>query len=829
MKKEQYLIEIEKAQRRFIDHTAESAKRLVMIVETVSMSDADYYWLKNLAHQLAGSGETFGFKAISTAASALDYALGQPAEANAKNVGQVLQSVIDEINQLIFSIKSAEEYEVVEPLRFSRGIERYSYGLRVYLLEDDLELASHLASELRLEGFEIDLFTTVDDIDKAVRKKKPVAILADIILEDDEAAGLDWVKQINSDVSPPIPVIFISRRGDFTTRLRAIRTGANFYLQKPVNIPQLSEILHECVHNLPKNPYRVMIIDDDELLAQAYQIELVRQGMSVDIVVDPFVAIDAIERFQPELILLDLYMPGCNGLELGQMIRQWPKYAMIPIIFLSVETDVRKQLEAFKLAGDDFIVKPVQPWQLGLKVHSRVKHARMASYYTYNIANTLDHHEWHNQLSDLPNKRSLEKHLNEVIANSASKKITPLALLWIDIDNFARLNDLIGHKAGDRLIVDVSKRLMAALDPGDFFAHQGGDLFAVVIEGIDQINEIEVICSAIKRGCSEVFTVNDSEYTLSVSIGVSLYPKHCENAHALFKAADLALHDAKNKGRNAYSIYDDSMTHSLTRQILLAGKLRSALQDGEGLFLVYQPKFTVDGKKLIGAEALIRWWDEKLGNISPDEFITVAEQSDLIIEVGDWVIRQCCQQIQQWQLAGMKIPKIALNLSARDFINPGFVSTLVAITHEYGVDPHQLELELTERTIAHHEKPIIKCLNQLTKAGFTIAIDDFGTGYSSLAYLKKLPITLLKIDASFVKNLPEDKDDCAITETIIKLAQVLSVDVLAECVETEEQALFLQQKGCQYVQGYLYAKPLSEKDFVELIARGGKSACIIGS
>jgi len=844
MDNEKIQSELRKAQRQFIENARASASRLQKISQRKKLSEEDFDWLKNVSHKLAGSGKTFGFELLSQAASVLETATRSAS--HDKNSAPPLSTelLINEILLLSDEINQAElaQTESGKPL-LSRSLPKVRRGQRVYLLEDDLDLASHLAAELRVEGFEIDLFATVDDIDRAVKNYVPVAILADIVLEEEDGTSIEWVEKINANVVPPIPVVFISRKGDFETRLKAIRAGANYYLQKPINQQLLTEILHECIHQIPKTPYRILIIDDDEFLSQAFRLELMQQGMAVEIINDPLKAIDALESFKPELILLDLYMPGCNGLELGQMIRQWPKYAMIPIIFLSVETDTRKQLSAFRLAGDDFIVKPVQPWQLGMKVQTRVKHARMAGIYTKSIVDTLDHHELHDQLTGLPNRNALELHLNDAIAKSAATNLARIAVLWIDIDDFARINDLIGHEAGDQLIIEVGRRIHSVLRPGDYLSHSGGDSFVAVIsekdfsgkklaeevladgiksggEGSQQVGALNVVgvCEMIKQVCSPAFKIDEHDYTISVSIGVSIYPDHSENAHSLFKTADMALHDAKNKGKNVYSIFRKEMSRVLTRQILISSKLRNALQKPHDLYLMYQPKYTVDGKQLIGSEALIRWKDDKLGQVSPDEFISIAEQSDLIIELGDWVVRQVCKQIREWRQAGLQVPKIALNLSARDFIAPDFVEKLFAITEAFGVERHLLELELTERTIAHHETQIIKTLNELTEAGFSIAIDDFGTGYSSLAYLKKLPISLLKIDASFIRNLPADKDDCAITETIIKLAQALSVDVLAECVETKAQAAFLQDKGCQFVQGYLYAKPLQTEAFTALIS-----------
>lgn len=812
MDQKQLVLSLAKIREQFIKNLSNTRDDLVRLSSNDILLEPELLQLGSISHKLAGSGATFGFPFLSQAASVLD------ANQSLKSGRINSQDIQTETHRLILAINQAISSASAEfKPTFGRKPVQSQDQKQVYLLEDDLDFAAYISSELRLDEFKVQLFSSIEEIDQAVKNRPPVAIIADIILPEGENAGIDWVHSINRNMKPPIPVIFISRKGDFNTRLRAVRAGANYYFQKPVSIPQLKDVLHECIHDKPSAPYRILIIDDDALMSQAYKIQLMQHGMLVEVVNDPFKAIDAIESFKPELILLDLYMPGCNGLELGQIIRQWPKYALIPIIFLSVETDSNKQMEAFQLAGDDFIVKPIQPWQLSMKVQARVKHARMASFYTEEMASTLAHRKLHDVLTGLPNKQHLEDYIADTIEKIKATQTEKIFLLWMDVDNFATINDVIGHDAGDLLIIDIGDRIQSQLHRDDFLCRQGGDVFAVVIRRFKNVAKVEALCEHIKDAFRQPFLVNESECCITISIGISAYPDHTDDVHNLIRAADTALHDAKIKGRNTYSVFDNTMSDSLTRQLLLGSKLRQAINRDRGLYLKYQPKYTVDGKKLVGAEALLRWEHDELGSISPAEFIPIAEQSDLIIEVGDWVMRQVCKQIKRWQEKKLPAPKIAINLSSKDFSFPGFVDKLNAITNQYEIDRHYLELELTERTIAHQEIVIIQTLTRLTETGFSIAIDDFGAGYSSLAYLKKLPISLLKIDHSFVKDLPHDADDRGIAETIIKLGQVLSVDVLAEGVETQEQADFLQQRGCQYVQGYLYARPLDCTEFEELL------------
>ena len=797
--------------QQYLHNLRVTAGELRPLLEKIIFSAEDVVMLQEILHKMAGSGSTFGYPSLSDAASQFGDFLGK--ESDVGDPRFIQENLRDFFGVLEKNIAE----KTAQPVLVSRPIVSVlKKSQHIYLLEDDLDLAGFIAGELYLEDYHVSLFSSVAEINEAVYKLRPAAIVADIILPEGPEAGIDWVKAINLSFKPQIPVVFISEKGDFQTRLDAVKAGANFYLKKPVNIEQLKHALHECIHNKPYDPYRVLLVDDDRLLASVYKLDLGNHGINVRVIADPFEVMAAIEEFKPELILLDLYMPQCSGIELGQVIRQWPEYASIPIVFMSVERDSRTQLDAIRLAGDDFLVKPIEPWQLSVHVLARMKRARMITVYQEQLASEVVHQKRHDLLTGLPNRNFLEEEINKVIASLDNTGIRATALLWMDIDNFSHLNDVLGHKLGDQVIVEVARRLASVLDRDDFLCRIGGDEYALVVNRLAVDLDLSRFCQEVMDLFALPFLIERESYRITISMGVGVYSSEMVSAHELIKSADIALYHAKLNGRNNYVLFSGSMEKQLIRNLWLESELRQAFT-GNQLHLVYQPKYSMDGSELIGAEALLRWQHPAAGNVSPDEFIPIAEKSALITDIAYWVLNACCQQIRSWREQGITVPPIAINLSTRDIEDADFIANLIRAPLNHGFDRSNLQIELTERTVAQQGGSTVDTLTRLSALGFSIAIDDFGTGYSSLKYLQSMPISLIKIDRSFIEDIPDNLDNCNITDTIIRLARNMSVDVLAEGVETQAQAKFLESLGCQYLQGYIYSKPLDPEQFRALL------------
>ncbi|WP_445766211.1 putative bifunctional diguanylate cyclase/phosphodiesterase [Rheinheimera sp.] len=403
----------------------------------------------------------------------------------------------------------------------------------------------------------------------------------------------------------------------------------------------------------------------------------------------------------------------------------------------------------------------------------------------------------------------------------ALQPLTPqhsCAVMLLDLDNFKNINDCFGHSTGDELLRLVSQRLQRLCMPEHILARLGGDEFGILVRSAATSTTLERLGHDVLRQLQQPFTLsNQLELVSSVSVGVALWPEHAADAEGLLRAADAAMYEVKSQGRNNIAFYDDKLTVQAKQRLLIESRLRNAIAQGQ-LSCVYQPQLAVADNRIIGAEVLLRWHDDELGSVSPAVFIPLAEQSGLIHSLGYWVLEQCCRQISQWRAQGLPSFSLAVNVSAQQFANGRLLSQLTQVLADTGLPPHLLELEVTESALMADEDTVVETMRQIRALGTRLAIDDFGTGYSSLAYLKRLPLDVLKIDKRFIDHIPLQEDDKQIASAIIALAHNLNFKVLAEGVETAAQLQFLQQQGCDYYQGYYFSKPLSVDDFAALLA-----------
>jgi diguanylate cyclase (GGDEF)-like protein/PAS domain S-box-containing protein len=409
-------------------------------------------------------------------------------------------------------------------------------------------------------------------------------------------------------------------------------------------------------------------------------------------------------------------------------------------------------------------------------------------------------------LTGLPNRLLLYDRLKQAIA-SGKRHGRRVGVLFIDLDRFKNVNDTLGHRIGDELLKHVTSALQGAMRGSDLLARLGGDEFMVIVEDFDDPAVLGRIAQKLQDAIGRPFRIEDHEIHVTSSIGISVYPDDSVDPEALLMHADVAMYHAKELGRNTYQYLDAELAERRLRQHALETALRAALKEGQ-LRLHYQPIVRIDDGAVIGAEALLRWNDPEHGNVSPQVFIPLAEESGLIHPLGDWVLRAAAEQCVAWHAAGLSI-MVSVNLSARQLSRDGLAQRVSAIVREAGCDPAWIELEVTETGLLHDLEGTRKTLDRLRAEGFTVAIDDFGTGYSSLAHLKRFPIDTLKIDVSFIADIETDAGDAAITEAIIGLARGLGLRVVAEGVGTRGQLEFLTRRGCDYVQGFLLSEPLS--------------------
>jgi diguanylate cyclase (GGDEF)-like protein/PAS domain S-box-containing protein len=413
-------------------------------------------------------------------------------------------------------------------------------------------------------------------------------------------------------------------------------------------------------------------------------------------------------------------------------------------------------------------------------------------------------------LTNLPNRVLFYDRLQQVLAQ-AKRNQWVVGVLFVDLDRFKNVNDTLGHAVGDRLLEQVAERLTRAVRSGDTVGRFGGDEFGAILSDLGKPGDASIVAQKIIDALAQPFNLDGHETYVSASVGITLFPADGEEAGALIMNADTAMYRAKEQGRNNYQYFTREMNERALARAHMEAALRRAIERGEFL-LHYQPRADIRSGNICGFEALLRWKHPETGLIPPIEFIPVLEDAGLIVTVGEWVMREVCEQIRAWQRAGLAVPPVAVNLSARQFSAKEFRSTIERILREHTVDPKLIELEITESSLMSNTEDAARTLEYLSSLGLRVSIDDFGTGYSSLSYLKRFPLDSLKIDRSFVRDITTDNDDATITRAVISMAQSLGLKVVAEGVETEAQLTFLIENGCNEIQGNYFSQPLAPEE-----------------
>lgn len=419
---------------------------------------------------------------------------------------------------------------------------------------------------------------------------------------------------------------------------------------------------------------------------------------------------------------------------------------------------------------------------------------------------------YNDSLTGLPNRLNFKEMFTNIIMNSSSK----VALLFIDLDNFKNINDSFGHSFGDVVLVEMSRRLKLADDKNVFVARLGGDEFAIVMNELDEFEQVNEFARKLLLNMVTSFTEKDIHIHMTASIGIAVYPEHADNFEELMKSADTAMYEAKKHGKNQYVFFNQLMKHELYTKVAMESHLRSAVDKNE-LVLHYQPVFCLKTHKIHGFEALVRWNSSIYGMVSPAAFIPLAEETGLISQIGKWVLRTACSFISRLNDSRQEKLTISVNMSVNQLAEDSLVEGVLNILKEYELEPALLTLEITESILMEDVETNLMKLDSLKKHGVKVALDDFGTGYSSLTYLKKLPISILKLDKAFIDDITNDKIDTDIVRSIINMANTLNLNVTAEGVEKEEQLECLAGFGCDMIQGYYISRPLPEESIEKVL------------
>jgi EAL domain-containing protein (putative c-di-GMP-specific phosphodiesterase class I)/PleD family two-component response regulator len=570
----------------------------------------------------------------------------------------------------------------------------------------------------------------------------------------------------------------------------------------------------------PRSPLldaKVMMVDDEPLMTALIETHLEEAGYTNFVSTnDPREVLGLLRHEQPGVLLLDLMMPGISGFDLLEAIRADRNLRYTPVIVLTASTGADAKLRALQLGATDFLAKPVDASELVLRVR-----------------NTLAFHQYTDRMvnfdvvTQLPNERPFDRGIASLLAQSIVEG-TDLALLSIEVPDCRLLRESVGQAAADQVARAIARRLTRFAEHENPSAAQGipweraprvarlaADRFGLVLEGASSAHAVESAAKRLARTLSEPVGLGRHDTVPSVWIGIALAPGDGRSAEVLRKSADLAATHARQNGVLPVQFASAELNERSLERVLLGSQLRGAAERGE-LRVHYQPKVDLRSGRIVGAEALVRWQHADHGLLAPTRFVPLAEEMGLITAVGEWVAEQACRDAADWRRAGLGDLKVAINVTRLQFVTGDLCSVLRQAMFDAGLPPSQLVIELTESMLMDGIDDVLKLMHELKALGVTLSVDDFGTGYSSLSYLKRFPLNELKIDRSFVKDLPGSAADTSIVRTVVELGHSLGMSITAEGVETAEQRACLKDLGCDLFQGFVFSRPVPVEQFVEL-------------
>ncbi len=552
---------------------------------------------------------------------------------------------------------------------------------------------------------------------------------------------------------------------------------------------------------------KVLIIDDDKSICLYVQAYFDEAGHDATIAESGEVALQLFDEQDFDLIISDIIMPGLDGFQTVELIRKKAN-EWLPVIFMTSSREDKYLQKGIDAGGGFYLPKPLKP--LSLKSYMKVMESLIE------MRKKLSYNAKFDELTGLPNRTFFKDRL-DISIKRAKRNNSKIGLLFIDLDNFKNINDLMGHSAGDEVLKEAAARLQQSVRESDTVCRIGGDEFIVMLSDLKNVFIIDKVANNILNKLSLPFIYGNKEAPLiSGSVGVSVYPDDATNIDNLLKTSDTAMYKAKKEGRNNCIHYNKKLGNEIYEHTLIQNELKHAIEKNQ-FELYYQPQLTCGTYQLSGMEALLRWNHPEFGMVPPDKFIPIAEESALISSIGIWVLKTVCKQMNEWKNLGYEVPRISINVSVRQLKDKHLEEDIINIIKESNLSFDSLTLEVTESCIMDQPEKMIKTLSRLKNLGFKISIDDFGTGYSSMTYLTRLPLDQLKIDREFIKSIPNEIDKCAITNAILTLGQTLGLNVIAEGVETPEQFKFLKNENCNEIQGYLFCKPLPAKEISSML------------
>ena len=710
-----------------------------------------------------------------------------------------------------------------------RGLEKFMPDAKDkkarILIADDDEQIKDVLHELLSDMYDCTEVSSAEEALELMARAPFDLVLSDIMMGG--ITGLQMLPKV-LEQSPDTVVIMISGEQNIESAIEALRAGAFDYITKPFDLQHVEAAVKRALEHLDLRRSKRYYENFLEEMVKQRTAELNKANQTLRVLIEASpLAIFVLD--QNENVLL--WNPA------AERTFGWSKDEVLnrplPIIPEKRRADFEKgfadtlqgkviaNYEAYHQRKDGSLVD-VNIWTARLldsDGHVSGVMAIIADITERKRAEEKIHYLAYNDtLTGLPNRVSFEERLTEALTRGESSQ-TPLAVMFLSLDRFKKFNDTLGHMVGDQLLRSASERLSASMNEGDAIARFASDEFAFLLTRARTADDAAETAQKFHNILEAPFTVDGQELYVTASIGIGLYPHDAVDAQGLLKNAGAALYRAKQLGGNNFQFYTADMNERALKRLSLENKLRSAIERKE-FKVYYQPQVNVNSGQIVGMEALVRWQHPEMGLVSPAEFIPLAEDTGLIAPIGEWVLRSACEQTKSWHDCGFNSLRVAVNLSPRQFQQPDLLLMIETTLRETGLRPDCLELEVTESSVMKNRESAIKTLSELKKMGIKISIDDFGSGYSSLGYLKHLPIDVLKIDQSFVRDMTTAPNDAAIVMAIIQLAHSLQLKVTAEGVETEDQLRFLRLLRCDEMQGYLFCRPVAVEAFEQLLLEG---------
>jgi len=693
----------------------------------------------------------------------------------------------------------------------------------VLVADCDASVRLQLRKVLEQRGFIVEEADNGANVMSAFERLGPDIVMIDVMLPDIDAFTLyNRMRSLSGDNA--IPVLIMVGQDDADSIMRGYEAGITDFITKPINLTILS---YRMLYMLRTNKAFSSLYKSEARLVRVQSIAHVG-NWEWDVQADKFYCSEEFYR----IFGIDPLSFDGKYLSLLNFVH--------PADREFVNTSIEEALNEKKLYSIDHRV--LLPDGTERTVYAKgeviVNGSGAANWMVGTVQDITDRKQTEDQirylayfdgLTGLPNRTFFKEHLERAIVYATRHK-KMIALLFLDMDRFKNINATLGHDAGDKLLKNMADRLKTSVRKTDSICHEGhelvgtvsrlgGDEFTILLTDIVQIQDVSRVALRVLELISKPFSLDGHEIVITASIGISIYPNDSTDIVHLIKDADTAMYRAKDLGKNNFQFYTQSMNAKAFELLVMEGQLHKALEREE-FFLHYQPQVDIRTGRIVGVEALVRWQHPKLGMVSPASFIPLAEETGLIIPIDEWVLKTACSQNKKWQTAGFPPVKVSINLSAKHFARINLMETIAKIVRDTGMDPHYLDLEITEGVLIRNVKELITIFQELKGIGVSLLIDDFGTGYSSLSYLKKFPLDVLKIDQSFVREITTDSGSAAITKTIIEMAHNLHLRALAEGVETEAQFTFLLENGCDVFQGYLFSKPQPAEEVARFLQNG---------